>query len=483
MSFLDILLVAYIIILFTLFIYGNNCFVLAYLHRNNRKEHTPKLKCCPKVTIQLPVYNELYVVERLIKKVAQMDYPRDRLEIQVLDDSTDETSGIVQRCVSQLQESGVHIHHIHRTKRDGYKAGALREGLKCASGEFIAVFDADFLPEADFLKKSIPYFSDPMVGMVQARWGHINDDYSLLTKAISIGIDGHFQIEQGTRYSKGLFLNFNGTAGVWRRQCIEDSGGWQDDTLTEDLDLSYRAQLLGWKLVFLDEVVSPAEVPVQINAFKRQQFRWAKGSIQCAKKLIPAVAKADITFFKKMEAILHLTYYLVHPMMVALLLLSLPLMLFMDPRLFDFNIFTLGSLGPLAMYALSQKELYTDWKSRLKYLPMLTIIGTGISVNNTCAVIEALLNKGGVFHRTPKFGIERNTDQWNIKKYRLDFPFMTVLELALGVYAIAALYLAFVTRNYFLVPFIALYVLGYFYISGLTILHSFGNFFSLKKWL
>lgn len=481
MNFLTILLSIYVIVLFSLFIYGNNCLLLAYLYTDKKKKEPPDPGQYPMVTIQLPVYNELYVVERLIRKVAQIDYPKDRFEIQVLDDSNDETTKIIERVVNELKGGGFDINFMHRSNREGYKAGALRDGMKSARGEFIAVFDADFLPDPNFLKKCMPYFSDKSVGMVQTRWGHINEDYSILTKALSIGIDGHFQIEQGTRYSKGLFLNFNGTAGVWRRQCIEDSGGWQDDTLTEDLDLSYRAQLRGWRLVFLDEVVSPAEVPVQINAFKRQQFRWAKGSIQCAKKLIPAVAKADITLFKKMEAILHLTYYLVHPMMVALLLLSLPLMLFTDPRLFDFNIFTLGSFGPLAMYALSQKELYTDWKSRLKYLPMLTIIGTGISVNNTYAVIEALLNKGGVFHRTPKFGIERSTDQWNIKKYRLDFPFMTILELALGVYAMIALYLAFVTGNYFLVPFIALYVLGYFYISGLTILHSSGNFFSLKK--
>ena len=473
MSLLAVLIASYLLILLVLFIYGNNCLMLAYLHRKRKKEKTPFISDYPVVTVQLPVYNELYVVERLIRKVAEMDYPKDKMEIQVLDDSTDETTGVAEKCVDELRSKGYSVQLLHRVKRGGYKAGALREGLACAKGEFIAVFDADFLPDPNFLKRCLPYFLDTSVGMVQTRWGHVNEDYSLLTRALSIGIDGHFQIEQSTRYSAGLFLNFNGTAGVWRKQCIMDSGGWQDDTLTEDLDLSYRAQLRGWRLVFLDDVVSPAEVPVQINAFKRQQFRWAKGSIQCAKKLLPQVAMAKIPAFKKMEALLHLTYYSVHPMMVALLLLTLPLIFLSNSSLFVFRFFALGTFGPLAMYALSQKELYEGWKSRLKYLPMLTVLGVGISVNNTMAVFEALLNKGGVFQRTPKFGIERSSDKWDEKKYRLSFPFVTLIEAALGVYALAALYYAFVTSNYFLVPFLALYALGYFYVSALTIAHSF----------
>lgn len=472
MSFQSILIVFYIAVLLALFIYGNNCFILTYLHRKKKKEKHKVLTSYPKVTVQLPVYNELYVVERLIKKVAQLDYPREKLEIQVLDDSTDETTGIIQRCTGELVNQGVNIYSIHRTKRDGYKAGALREGLKCADGEFVAVFDADFLPDVNFLKRCIPYFSDPKVGMVQTRWGHINEDYSLLTRAISIGIDGHFQIEQSTRYSAGLFLNFNGTAGIWRRQCIEDSGGWQDDTLTEDLDLSYRAQLRSWKLVFLDDVVSPAEVPVQINAFKRQQFRWAKGSIQCAKKLLPKVVAADIPAFSKFEAMLHLTYYSVHPMMVMLLLLILPIIFMESTDLLYLKYFAFGTFGPVTMYALSQRELYEGWKGRLKYLPMLTILGTGISANNTKAVMEALFNHESTFQRTPKFGIEVSTDGWEEKKYRLGFPMITIIEAALGVYALIALYFSLSTGNYFLAPFLLLYVVGYFYVCGLTVLHS-----------
>ncbi len=475
MSLSGALLAVYIVILIMLFIYGNNCFVLIYLHRKKKHDKVPELAYYPLVTVQLPVYNEQYVVERLIKKVADLDYPREKLEIQVLDDSTDETTGIIEKCVVELRKSGVNICHIHRAEREGYKAGALREGMKCTRGELIAVFDADFLPDVDFIRKSIPYFQNTEVGMVQTRWGHINENYSLLTKAIAIGIDGHFQIEQNSRYSSGLFLKFNGTAGVWQRKCIEDAGGWQDDTLTEDLDLSYRAQLLGWKLVFISDVVSPAEVPVQINAFKRQQFRWAKGSIQCAKKLLPEVLSSDISVFKKFQAFLHLTYYAVHPLMVMLLLLILPLIFLASQRLstlYYFNILAIGTFGPLTMYALSQRELYKGWKSRLKYLPVLTFLGTGISINNTKAVIEGLFNRKGTFQRTPKFGIERETDDWEGKKYRLRFPAITIIEAGLGIYALVALYYSFMAKSYFLMPFLALYVIGYFYVSGLTIMHS-----------
>lgn len=475
MTLLDVMLVVYIAILFTLFIYGNNCFVLAYLHTRKRTGKKPDFSFCPTVTVQLPVYNELYVVERLIRKVAALNYPKEKLEIQVLDDSTDETTDIIQRCVREFRDRGLNIYSIHRKKRDGYKAGALKEGLRSAHGEFVAVFDADFLPDSDFLTKCIPHFSAPRVGMVQTRWGHINENYSLLTKVIAIGIDGHFQIEQDSRYSSGLFLNFNGTAGIWRRQCIEDAGGWQDDTLTEDLDLSYRAQLRGWKLVFLGDVVSPAEVPVQINAFKRQQFRWAKGSIQCSRKLLPGLLSSEFSIFKKFQALVHLTYYAVHPLMVMLLLLILPIIMLSGQHLstlYYLNFLSIGAFGPLSMYAISQRELYKGWKTRMKYLPVLTFLGTGISANNTKAVIEGLFNRKGTFQRTPKFGIETDTDEWEGKKYKLSFPMITVIEAGLGAYALVALYFSLRAGSYFLVPFLSLYVIGYFYVSGLTIMHS-----------
>ena len=321
-----IILSIYVCILSILFVYGSNCLIIVFLRRGKKKKNDFYLpNNYPTVTVQLPIYNELYVAERLIKNVSNMYYPRDKLEIQVIDDSTDETTDLIHRCIEDIKSQGTNISILHRQSRKGYKAGALKEGMKSAKGEFIAVFDADFMPDPNFLIRCIPKFSDPEVGMVQTRWGHVNSEYSLLTKAISIVIDGHFKMEQGARYNAGLFLNFNGTAGIWRKKCIEESGGWQEDTLTEDLDLSYRAQLLGWKLVFLDDVVSPAEIPVQINAFKRQQFRWAKGSIQCAKKLMPKVLCADIPVFKKFEALIHLTYYAIYPLMILIVLLSLPL--------------------------------------------------------------------------------------------------------------------------------------------------------------
>ncbi|MBI3014937.1 MAG: glycosyltransferase [Candidatus Tectomicrobia bacterium] len=329
----------YIVCLSGLFLYGTNCYLLLLRFRSHRlqglREYRRVLREFavsrwytdpPRVTVQLPVYNERYVIGRLLKAVCALDYPRDRLEIQVLDDSTDDTVEIVRRLVRGYQEEGLSIAHIRRAGRQGFKAGALRNGMETARGEFMAIFDADFVPPPDFLRKTIPYFCNPRVGMVQVRWGHMNPDDSLLTRAQSIGIDGHFSIEQGARAWSGLFLNFNGTAGIWRRQAILEAGGWQADTLTEDMDLSYRAQLAGWQLKYMMHVSCPAELPRQVSAFKSQQFRWDKGSIQPARKLIPAILKARCSRFAKYQAILHLTHYLIHPLMVATVFLSLPLM-------------------------------------------------------------------------------------------------------------------------------------------------------------
>ncbi|MEK6977898.1 MAG: cellulose synthase family protein [Candidatus Hydrothermarchaeota archaeon] len=473
MDAIDLVAAFYVLTLTLLFIYGMNCFVLLYLHRKGKPpEVRPRDEAYPLVTVQLPVYNEMYVVERLIGAIVALDYPRERLEIQVLDDSTDETSAMALRSVSRYRSMGYDITHIHRHDREGYKAGALANGLRYARGRYIAVFDADFLPAREFLRATIPSFSDPKVGMVQARWGHINEDYSLLTKAQSIGIDGHFQIEQQTRSDMGLFLNFNGTAGVWRRRCIEEAGGWQADTLTEDLDLSYRAQLKGWRLVFLPQVVCPGEVPAQINAFKSQQFRWAKGSIQCGRKLVPRVLRADLPLFKKFEAVVHLTYYSVHPLMVVLLLLSLPLIVYHRDYLLYLKAFSIAAIGPPILYLTSQRELYPGWRSKALYLPMLTIFGVGISLNNSRAVLEGILNVKSTFRRTPKFGIVGRGDGWRDKRYRLGLPKITILELFLGLYALATFFVALRYGNYFMLPFLLLYILGYFYVAGLTIRHS-----------
>ncbi|MBI5547229.1 MAG: glycosyltransferase, partial [Deltaproteobacteria bacterium] len=362
----SILLAVYFLILAVLSMYGSHRYFMAFLYyRHKYKIPMPQgaLERLPVVTIQLPVFNEMYVVERLIDAVCKIDYPRELLEIQVLDDSTDETSAIAEACVERHRAQGLDVVYLHRTNRHGFKAGALEEGLKKAKGELVAVFDADFVASPEFLQKTVPYFANPKVGMVQVRWGHINRDFSALTQAQSIFLDGHFMIEHTARNRSGRFFNFNGTAGVWRRTTIKDAGGWQHDTLTEDLDLSYRAQLKGWQFVFLPHVVSPAEVPVDMNAFKGQQHRWAKGSIQTARKLLPAILKADLPFKVKQEAFFHLTNNIAYLLMVVLSLL-MPLSMIIRFRhgwygvlLLDFPFFVMATLSVSAFFVASQREV------------------------------------------------------------------------------------------------------------------------------
>jgi cellulose synthase/poly-beta-1,6-N-acetylglucosamine synthase-like glycosyltransferase len=475
----------YILALSGLFLYGTNCYVLLLLFRRNRskgeKEYQDVLKNfetspwksdLPRVTVQLPIYNERYVIGRLIKAVSALDYPRDRLEIQLLDDSTDDSVEIISRLVADYQKQGIPMVHLQRSNRNGFKAGALKEGMKKASGEFFAIFDADFVPPPDFLRKTIPYFLNPEVGMVQVRWSHINPDYSLLTRAQSIGIDSHFSIEQGARAWSGLFLNFNGTAGIWRRRAISEAGGWQADTLTEDMDLSYRAQLAGWQLKYLLEVACPAELPVQVSAFKSQQFRWAKGSIQTARKIIPALLKAPCSWFAKWQAILHMTHYMVHPLMLVTILLSYPVVLVQknesSPWLLigAFILFLMATLGPSILYLASQRCLYHDWRSRIRWISLMTLIGTGVSLNNARAVLEGLFFSGGKFIRTPKFGTFRRDDlRARIMGYRLKMDLLPCLELALGAYALFALSRAITTPAILISPFLFMYTCGFFYIA------------------
>ncbi|MGH7844694.1 MAG: cellulose synthase family protein, partial [Candidatus Binatia bacterium] len=464
--------------------YGTNCYELLLLFCRNRsngeKEYQDVLKDfanslwrtdLPLVTVQLPIYNERYVVSRLIKAVIALDYPRDRLKIQVLDDSTDDSVEIVKQLVADYQKQDIPIVHLQRSNRQGFKAGALREGMEKASGEFFAIFDADFIPPPDFLRKTIPYFLNPKVGMVQTRWSHINSDYSLLTRAQSIGIDSHFSIEQGARAWSGLFLNFNGTAGIWRRRAISEAGGWQADTLTEDMDLSYRAQLAGWQLKYLLEVACPAELPVQVAAFKSQQFRWAKGSIQTARKIIPALLKAPYSRFAKYQAILHMTHYMVHPLMLVTILLSYPVVLLQkyesSPWLLigAFILFLMATLGPSILYLASQKCLYHDWRSRIRWISLMTLIGTGVSLNNARAVLEGLFLSGGRFIRTPKFGTFRRDDLARRRDYRLKMDLLPYLEFALGAYALFALNKAITTPGILISPFLFMYTCGFFYIS------------------
>lgn len=473
---MSLLGLAYLMAMTWLAVYGFNALALSWLFLRHRREEVPRppLTETPPVTVQLPVYNELYVVERLIDAVAHLNYPRDKLQIQVLDDSTDETTAVAGARVDLYRAQGIDIELIHRTERTGFKAGALQHGLARAKGEFIAVFDADFVPEPDFLTKTVPYFLErPRLGMIQTRWGHINADYSPLTRAQAIALDGHFVVEQTARNRSGLFMNFNGTAGIWRRECIEAAGGWQMDTVTEDLDLSYRAQLAGWDCLFLNEVLAPAELPPQINAFKHQQFRWAKGSIQCTLKLWRSVLQAPVSIFKRLEAMIHLTSYLVHPLMVLLCLLSLPFLLWREGgRSPSLSYLSLASLGPPLLYALSQWALYPDWPKRFAYFPLLVFLGIGIALNNTKAVWEALTRRESDFCRTPKFRLERKKDKWTGKQYALSFNWITLGEFALTLYAALTTWLAWQRGNYGAVPFLLLYVGGFGYVAVCSLWHS-----------
>src|SRR5499426_527721 len=392
-------LASYFFVLIILAVYGWHRYYLVYLYLRNRGKE-PKtgstLSPQPVVTIQLPLYNEMYVADRLIASVCAIKYPRELLEIQVLDDSTDETRGIAEAAVRRFAAEGVDIKYLHRTDRRGFKAGALEEGLKVARGEFVAIFDADFLPKPDFLTQLMPHFADQKVAMVQARWGHINQDYSLLTKIQSILLDGHFVLEHGGRNRSGLFFNFNGTAGIWRRNAIADAGGWQHDTLTEDLDLSYRAQLRGWKFVFLPGLIAPAEVPVEMNAFKSQQHRWAKGSIQTCRKLLPAILGSSLPARVKAEAFFHLSANFNYPLMCVLSVLMAPAMVirynmgWYEMLLIDVPLFFAATASVANFYLVCQRELHADWITRVKYLPFLMSIGIGLAINNTKAVFEAM---------------------------------------------------------------------------------------------
>jgi cellulose synthase/poly-beta-1,6-N-acetylglucosamine synthase-like glycosyltransferase len=391
----------------------------------------------------------------------------------VLDDSDDETTAIAQTRVDYYRRRGIDIALVRRPDRSGFKAGALSAGLKTANGEFIAIFDADFTPPTDFLMRTIPYFEQPKVGMVQTRWGHLNATYSALTRAQSIALDGHFVVEQTARSRSGLFFNFNGTAGVWRRECIEQAGGWQGETLSEDLDLSYRAQIQGWKMIFLPGVVSPAEIPPQINAFKRQQFRWAKGSTQCLIKLAPRILSTpNVSSFKRFEGLLHLSGYVMNPLILLLVLTLVPLIAlhvqFPEPATY----LGLAMVGPMVVYAFGQRALYPDWMSRFGYFSVLLLLGTGITLNNSIAVFEAVTRQENTFRRTPKFRVEAEGDAWNNKRYALPFSWEVLGELALAVYASAGVAIAWQQQMWWSMPFLVLYATGFGFTGALSLWHS-----------
>src|SRR3954468_23385005 len=483
-SFETLTLATYFFVLIGLAIYGWHRYYLVYLYMRN-KDKEPKatrpLDPLPAVTIQLPLYNEMYVADRLIEAVCAMEYPRELLEIQVLDDSVDETRAIAESAVRRFAAKGIDIKYFHRIDRIGFKAGALQAGLKTARGEFIAIFDADFIPTSDFLTRLMPHFADPGVGMVQARWGHINQDYSLLTKIQSILLDGHFVLEHGGRNRSGRFFNFNGTAGAWRRVTIDDAGGWQHDTLTEDLDLSYRAQLRGWRFVFLADLIAPAEVPVEMNAFKSQQHRWAKGSVQTCCKLLPRILRAKLPLGVKAEAFFHLTANFNYPLMCILSVLMFPSMVirynmgWYEMLLIDVPLFFAATFSVCNFYMVCQREIHRDWLARVKYLPFLMSIGIGLSINNTRAVFEALFNKESEFTRTPKYRIEGAADEWVGKKYRQSVAVQPLIELALGLYFTATVFYALANGIYGTVQFLVLFQVGFLYTGLLSVVQQYAG--------
>jgi cellulose synthase/poly-beta-1,6-N-acetylglucosamine synthase-like glycosyltransferase len=484
------LLIPYFVVLILLASYGVHRYVLVYLYYKNRRNRTTepaaKFEDLPRVTVQLPIFNEQFVIERLLDSVCQLKYPLEKLDIQVLDDSTDETQAVARGLVEHYAERGLPITYIHREQRQGFKAGALANGLKTAKGEFIAIFDADFTPPEDFLLRTIHHFTDAKIGMVQTRWTHINRNYSFLTEVEAMLLDGHFVLEHSGRARSNVFFNFNGTAGVWRRTTIEDAGGWQHDTLTEDTDLSYRAQLKGWRFIYLQDVECPAELPVEMTAFKTQQARWAKGLIQTGKKILPEVLKSDQPFHVKLEACYHLTANLSYPLMIVLSVLLLPAMIirfyqgWFQMLCIDLPLFLASTFSISSFYLVSQRELFPrTWPRALLYLPFLMALGVGLTITNTRAVLEALLGRQSAFARTPKYRVESRKDKVRDTRYRKRLGWVPWLELLIGGYFALTVYYAIVNENYITVPFLLLFVIGYWYTGLMSLLQGRLSAFSL----
>jgi len=471
---------AYFSILLVLTAYGVHRWYLIWLlykHRGDGHRPPARFERLPRLTVQLPLFNEMYVAERLIDSVCALDYPRDRLEIQVLDDSTDETTAIAAALVARRRAEGFEIFHLHREHRRGYKAGALDGGLRVARGEFIAIFDADFAPQPDFARELIDHFTDPRVGMVQARWGHLNPHHSPLTRVQSMLLDGHFVIEHTARNRSGRFFNFNGTAGIWRRTCIEDAGGWQHDTLTEDLDLSYRAQMKGWDFVFVPDHVAPAELPVEMGAFKSQQHRWAKGSIQTAQKLLPTLWRSRLPWRVKIEATFHLTANFAYLLMVLLALLVVPavhLRQHVAPWLIavvDLPLVLGSTLSVAAFYVVAQRVALGSLRGIFRWVPCLMAIGIGLSINNSRAVLEALRGRHSEFRRTPKYNLKRG-EGLTARRYRGGVNGDTWIELALAVWFAVGTAWTIQRGLWGAVPFLLLFEAGYAFTALSTLSQS-----------
>ncbi|MBW4028998.1 MAG: glycosyltransferase [Acidobacteria bacterium] len=495
------LLVPYFIVMLILAFYGIHRYQLVWLYYRNRKnaakgaEPVARFAASelPFVTIQLPIFNEQFVIDRLIDACCRLDYPRDRFEIQLLDDSTDETVLVASEIVDRYAAGfagmpGQPIHYLHRTNRHGYKAGALDKGLDVAKGELIAIFDADFVPPPDWLMQVVHHFAEPGIGMVQTRWTHLNRNYSFLTQVEAILLDGHFVLEHGGRSRAGVFFNFNGTAGMWRREAISQAGGWQHDTLTEDTDLSYRAQMIGWRFKYLQDVECPAELPIEMTAFKTQQARWAKGLIQTGKKILPRVLKSDMPFHTKLEAWYHLTANISYPLMIVLSTLLMPAMIIRSWQgttqmmLIDFPLFMASTMSVSSFYLVSQKELFPKtWYKTFLYIPFLMALGVGLTITNTKAVLEALVGFKTAFARTPKYRVNKKGEKSQAKVYRKRLGIVPWIEMAIGCYFAATIWYAVSSENYFTVPFLLLFVFGYWYTGLLSLLQGRFERFSTRS--
>jgi cellulose synthase/poly-beta-1,6-N-acetylglucosamine synthase-like glycosyltransferase len=483
-TFDSALLIPYFLVMIILAFYGVHRYQLVWLYYRHKKNATveppSRFAELPRVTVQLPIFNEQYVIDRLIDAVCSLDYPQDKLDIQLLDDSTDETVQVAEAIVERYRAAGHPISYIHRTNRYGYKAGALDHGLTTAKGEYIAIFDADFVPPPDWLMQVVHHFAEPGVGLVQTRWTHLNRDYSFLTQVEAILLDGHFVLEHGGRSRAGVFFNFNGTAGMWRRTAIEEAGGWQHDTLTEDTDLSYRAQLKGWQFKYLQHVECPAELPIEMTAFKTQQARWAKGLIQTSKKILPQVFASDAPLHTKIEAVYHLTANLSYPLMVVLSVLLMPAMIirfyqgWFQMLLIDFPLMMMSTFSISSFYLVSQKELYPrSWWKTVIYLPFLMALGIGLTVTNTRAVMEALFGIKSSFKRTPKYRVEKRGEKSSAAtKYRKRLGIVPWIELVIGCYFALTVWYAISNENFFTIPFLLLFVIGYWYTGLLSLLQG-----------
>jgi cellulose synthase/poly-beta-1,6-N-acetylglucosamine synthase-like glycosyltransferase len=469
-----LLVIIYVAVSVLLLPYGYNALFLVFASRNYNVKQKENDGEYPEVTVQLPVYNERYVIPRLLGAINAFDWPREKLQVLVLDDSTDDTSTILDNEVKKLSSNGLDIKVIRRSEREGFKAGALQNALRYTNGKYVAIFDADFVPPADFLTRTVPHLEDnPRLALVQARWGHVNREYNQFTEAFALGMDGHHLVEQAGRSAWGLLLNFNGTCGIIRTKAIENSGGWTADTLNEDLDLSYRMQLNGWKAMYIPDLVVPGETPPNIPAFRNQQSRWAQGSIQCCRKLLGKILRSpQFTISQKIQAYIHLTSYLVQPMILVMLLLTVPILYFNGHKLFSslmppMIIYVICVLSSISMYYSSLKRQGEGFIRNFHHFLFMLLMGFGLSAQISRSVIKGIISYGGFFERTPKYDIKNRSDKWNDKIYKplQDLP---IVEVFLAVYSLIGIYLSYVYSQWSMILYLFVYFIGFTLVSYFT---------------